>query len=69
MLVVEAGEAEGVYPAVFDLDALRDYRRRETWGNAFRRPATYRALTSHEVRQPFVRVDRSGARPPGAEAP
>ncbi|MFD7504175.1 carbon-nitrogen hydrolase family protein [Streptomyces sp. NPDC059850] len=69
MLVIEAGEAEGVYPAVFDLDALRDYRRRETWGNAFRRPATYRALTDREVREPFVRVDRSGARQPGAQAP
>ncbi|MFF7655370.1 carbon-nitrogen hydrolase family protein [Streptomyces sp. NPDC007983] len=69
MLVIEAGEAEGVYPAVFDLDALRDHRRRETWGNAFRRPAAYRALTSHEVREPFVRVDGSGARPPGADTP
>ncbi|RNF78721.1 carbon-nitrogen hydrolase family protein [Streptomyces botrytidirepellens] len=69
MLVVEAGEAEGVYPAVFDLDALRDYRRRETWGNAFRRPAAYRALTSHEVREPFVRVDQGGARPLGGHAP
>lgn len=67
MLVVEAGEAEGVYPAFFDLDALRDYRRRETWGNAFRRPAAYRALTDPEVREPFVRVDQRGARPPGAD--
>lgn len=69
MLVIEAGEAEGVYPAVFDLDALRDYRRRETWGNAFRRPAAYGALTSHEVREPFVRVDPGGARPSGADTP
>jgi N-carbamoylputrescine amidase len=63
MLVVEAGDREGVYPAVFDLDALRDYRRREVWGNAFRRPSTYRALTEPGVRPPFLRVDRDG-RPP-----
>lgn len=60
MLVVEAGEQPGIYPAIFDLDALRDYRRRESWGNAFRRPSAYRSLTSSEVREPFVRVDPEG---------
>ncbi|TDC72780.1 carbon-nitrogen hydrolase family protein [Streptomyces hainanensis] len=60
MLVVEAGEAAGVYPAVFDLAALRAYRSRETWGNAFRRPASYGALTSSEVTEPFVRETGEG---------
>jgi N-carbamoylputrescine amidase len=64
MLVVEAGEHEGVYPAVFDLDALREYRRLEGWGDAFRRPVAYRALTADGVRAPFVRVDRAGNLPP-----
>ncbi|MGP3926684.1 carbon-nitrogen hydrolase family protein [Streptomyces sp. 8N616] len=64
MLVVEAGESPGVYPAVFDLDALRDYRRRETWGNAFRRPSAYATLTSRDVSEPFVRVSREGHRLP-----
>ena len=42
-LVIEAGEAEGIYMASFDLAAIRSYRRRETWGNAFRcRTATAR---------------------------
>ncbi|HET9015497.1 MAG TPA: carbon-nitrogen hydrolase family protein [Thermomicrobiaceae bacterium] len=61
-LVVEAGEREGIFPAVFDLDELRDYRERETWGGAFRRPHRYGALTSTEVPPPFVRVDASGRR-------
>ncbi len=61
-LVIEAGEAEGVYLARFDLDTLRDYRRRETWGNAFRRPDRYGLLTAPEVRPPFVRVDAAGER-------
>jgi predicted amidohydrolase len=60
MLVVEAGESAGIYPAVFDLDALRDYRRRETWGNAFRRPVAYGPLTEREVRDPFVRIGHDG---------
>ncbi|HUZ03301.1 MAG TPA: carbon-nitrogen hydrolase family protein [Thermomicrobiaceae bacterium] len=59
-LVVEAGEREGIYPALFDLDELRDYRERETWGNAFRRPHRYGRLTSPEVAPPFVRVDAEG---------
>ncbi|ARQ68070.1 carbon-nitrogen hydrolase family protein [Streptomyces marincola] len=63
MLVVEAGEAAGVFPAVFDLAALRDYRRRETWGDAFRRPRAYGALTEPAVGEPFVRVSHRG-RPP-----
>jgi N-carbamoylputrescine amidase len=60
MLVVEAGESPGIYPAVFDLDALRGYRRRETWGDAFRRPGAYGPLTGREVRDPFVRISQDG---------
>ena len=59
-LVIEAGEAEGVYLAGFDLAALRAYRSRETWGNAFRRPHRYAPLTSLDVAEPFVRRDALG---------
>jgi predicted amidohydrolase len=55
MLVVEAGEDEGVWLAWIDMDALRDYRRRETWGNAFRRPALYGDLIAEDVGDPFRR--------------
>jgi predicted amidohydrolase len=64
MLVIEAGEAPGVYPALFDLDALRDYRHRETWGDAFRRPSAYGRLTARTVDDPFVRVGYGGDRLP-----
>ncbi|HET6946801.1 MAG TPA: carbon-nitrogen hydrolase family protein [bacterium] len=60
MTVVEAGVAEGVYLAPFDLNALRDYRSREVWGNAFRRPHRYSLLTSPEVKPPFVRRNALG---------
>jgi N-carbamoylputrescine amidase len=59
-LVVEAGELEGIYLAGFDLAALRAYRQRETWGNAFRRPHRYGLLTASEVAAPFVRTDAAG---------
>jgi predicted amidohydrolase len=55
MLIIEAGEQEGVYPAEFDLDRLRAYRKRETWGNAFRKPRSYGLLTSAGVDEPFIR--------------
>ena len=56
-LIVEAGESEGVYLAPFDIDRLRAYRRREVWGNAYRRPRAYSALVSPAVAEPFVRPD------------
>jgi predicted amidohydrolase len=56
-LIIEAGEEEGIYLAEFDLDRLRDYRRRETWGNAYRKPSKYGLLTSLQIKEPFIRKD------------
>ncbi|HZH29744.1 MAG TPA: carbon-nitrogen hydrolase family protein [Pyrinomonadaceae bacterium] len=56
-LVIEAGEREDVYVAEFDMDALRAYRAREAWGNAYRRPRLYGMLAAEEVSPPFVRPD------------
>ena len=57
MTIVEAGEEEGIYMAEFDMDALRDYRAREAWGNSYRKPKRYGLLTSEEVKYPFIRKD------------
>jgi predicted amidohydrolase len=54
-LIVEAGEEEGVYLAPFNMTAIRAWRRREVWGNAYRKPGSYRTLTSSEVAPPFQR--------------
>ena len=43
--VFEAGVGEGVYVARLDLDALREWRRSEVWGGAYRRPGCYGRLT------------------------
>lgn len=59
-LVIMAGEQEGIFLAPFDLAALRDYREREAWGNAFRRPNLYSAITDEHVTPPFIRVDKAG---------
>lgn len=56
-LIVEAGEAEEIYLATFDLDSIRSYRQRETWGNAYRRPRLYERITKDGVEPPFIRDD------------
>jgi len=56
-LVVEVGEAEGVYLAEFDMDKIRAWREHEGWGNAFRKPRRYSLLTSLEVEPPFIRAE------------
>lgn len=56
-LIVEAGEREGVYLAEFDMDTIRAYRERETWGNAYRRPRLYGALSDLGIAAPFIRAD------------
>ncbi|QBD83507.1 carbon-nitrogen hydrolase family protein [Ktedonosporobacter rubrisoli] len=61
-LIIEAGEHEGIFLAPFDLDKLRAYRARETWGNAFRKPHRYGLLTSLEVEEPFIRTNAQGER-------
>ncbi len=57
MCLVEAGADEGVYLARLDLDRLREYRNREAWGNAYRKPRCYGLLTSEVVQPPFLRAD------------
>ena len=55
MLVLEAPEDEGIYLAEFPLDQLRAYRKREVWGNAYRKPGHYGVLTSPDIEEPFIR--------------
>lgn len=55
--IFEAGEAEGVYIAEFDLEQLRRYRASEVHGNAYRRPKLYGKLTETERKAPFIRED------------
>lgn len=56
-LVVEAGESEGIYMAAFPLEELRDYRKHEVHGNAYRYPQKYAILTSETIEDPFIRPD------------
>lgn len=57
MILVQAGQVEGIYLAHFDLDALHAYRQHEIWGNAYRRPNRYAQLLDPAVQPPFQRKD------------
>ncbi len=56
-VIVEADEEEGIYIAEFDMEKIRSYRHRETWGNAYRKPGSYELLASSVVKYPFGRKD------------
>ena len=55
--ILEAGEEEGIYMAEFDMDVLREYRRTEAHGNAYRHPRKYGLLTEEQINEPFIRKD------------
>lgn len=58
--IMEADESEGIWIAAFDMDMIRDYRRTEVHGNAYRRPHKYGILCSEEINEPFVRENHRG---------
>ena len=43
--ILEAGKTKGIFLAALDLDLLREYRRTEVHGDAYRRPELYGLLT------------------------
>ena len=57
-LILDAGEREGIYLADFPMDEIREYRKREVHGNAWRRPELYGELISRKVEEPFIRDRR-----------
>lgn len=56
-LIIEAGEREGIYLADFPIDEIREYRRQEVHGNAYRHPRKYEMLVSEKIDEPFIRAD------------
>ena len=55
--ILEAGEEAGIFLASVDLDRLREYRRTEVHGNAYRHPRKYGLLADEAVSPPFLRED------------
>lgn len=57
MCILDAGVEEGIYIAELDLEQLREYRKNEVHGNAYRHPLKYGVLTKTGVEEPFIRED------------
>ena len=49
MCILEAPEEEGIYTASIDLDLLREYRKNEVMGAAWRHPEKYTELVNTQV--------------------
>ena len=58
MTLCRGGTDEAIVLGDLDLQALRDYRGRETWGDAYRRPERYGALCAAAGAVPAVRGGR-----------
>lgn len=56
-LIIEAGESEGIYMANLPIEELREHRKREVHGNAYRQPQKYSLLISENIEEPFIRDD------------
>lgn len=55
--ILQADGQEGIYMAELDLEQLRNYRKKEVHGNAYRHPQKYGLLTDTKIHEPFVRND------------
>ena len=61
--IISAGDIqEDILIAEFDLESIRNYRKSETWGNAYRKVGTYKALLDNKVEEPFIRENYKGSK-------
>lgn len=55
-VIVQANDiSEDIFIAEFDMDKIRNYRKNEVWGNAYRKPDAYSDLVSYKKEEPFIR--------------
>lgn len=53
--ILVCDETEQIAIAEINMAELRDYRRREMWGNTYRKVYAYGDILSTEVKEPFIR--------------
>ena len=56
-LILMADGSEGIFYAEFDLDEIRNYRKTEVWGSAYRKVNAYKSLLRKETDEIFKRKD------------
>ena len=55
--IIIMDESESIQIVEFDLNEIRDYRNRGTWGDAYRKPLLYNYISEEHVKEPFIRID------------
>ena len=50
-------DKEEIKIAQFNMSEIREYRSRETLGDAYRKPYAYKQLIENNVKEPFIRKD------------
>lgn len=55
--ILMADEKENVFIAEFDIEKIRNFRKQEVWGNAYRKPKQYQSLVSLDINEPFIRAN------------
>ena len=55
VLLMADDVTEGLYYAVFDMDAIRSYRENEMMGNTYRKVKAHDMLLSEKIEYPFIR--------------
>ena len=50
-------EKEDVKVVEFDMNEIRNYRKREPLGDAYRKPYAYKEIIQDNVKDPFIRKD------------
>jgi predicted amidohydrolase len=53
--LILANDIEGVFYADFDIEELRNYRKIDIWGDAYRKPRLYEKLIENNPKPPFIR--------------
>lgn len=55
--ILVMGEKESIEIVELNLEKIRDYRKRETLGDAYRKPFAYSELINNDVKEIFMRKD------------
>lgn len=55
--ILVMNENENIQIVKFNLNEIRNYRKRETLGDAYRKPLLYKSICDEHIKEPFIRGD------------
>ncbi len=50
-------EKEDIKLVEFDIEAIRNYRKRGVLGDAYRKPYAYKKIIDNNINEPFIRIN------------